>query len=161
MDSEPSLKGCNSSPKDKYGERFLHSVFDEISTTDPDRLYASIPIAMDVAQGFTDLTFKDIAHCVDTLACSLDKEIGCSSQEETLAYLGLPDLRNVIVFLAVVKCGYKVGQLECAASASLMPAVTLPVPEKPAVDKQILARTNALSQSHPCQRDDPALQGFA
>ena len=108
MDSETKIKGHMASRTSQYGDRFLHSVFDEISATTPSRLYASIPLSTDLASGFQDVTFGYVAHCVDVFANSVKKDIGCSDKEETIAYLGLPDLRNVVVFLAAVKCGYKV-----------------------------------------------------
>ena len=86
------------SSKSKYGERYLHRVFEQISAARPGQLYASIPSSTDVAEGFKDLSFGDIAHCVDNFAFTIVKEIGCSIEAETVAYLGLPDLRNAVVF---------------------------------------------------------------
>ena len=108
MESERPLNGHVASPQNRYGERFLHLVFDDISTSNPDRLYASIPLSTDLTEGFKDLSFRDVAYCVDIFAHSLERDIGRSTKAETVAYLGLPDVRNVVVFLAAVKCGYKV-----------------------------------------------------
>ncbi len=49
-----------------------------------------------------------MSQAVNVMAWWLEKEIGESSTFETLSYLGPPDLRYAIVFLAAVKCGYKV-----------------------------------------------------
>ncbi|MCJ1251187.1 hypothetical protein MMC30_008418 [Trapelia coarctata] len=49
----------------------------------------------------------DISRAVDYVAWWLDKHIGRSSDFETLSYMGVPDLRYAVVFLAAVKCGYK------------------------------------------------------
>lgn len=111
METGTLLKSVKVPSRNKYGERFLNTVFDEVSVTDPDRLFASISLSTDVTEGFKDLSFRDISRCVNNFACFLEREIGSSSKAETIAYLGLPDLRNVIVFLAAVKCGYKVSLL--------------------------------------------------
>lgn len=107
MESKTTNGGHAALKINQYGDRFLHSVFDEISVTTPSRLYASIPVSTDLAEGFQDFTFGAVAHCVDVFANSIQKNIGCSDKEETIAYMGIPDLRNVVVFLAAVKCGYK------------------------------------------------------
>ncbi|KAL8822839.1 MAG: hypothetical protein Q9191_006436 [Dirinaria sp. TL-2023a] len=107
MDSESEAKAHTTLTTRSYGDRFLHTVFDEIAVTTPSRLYASIPVSTDLAEGFRDLTFGDVAHCVDVFANSVKEDIGCSDKGETIAYLGIPDLRNAVVFLAAVKCGYK------------------------------------------------------
>ena len=94
------------SSENKYGKRYLHGVLEQISAARPGQLYASIPSSTDVAERFKDLSFGDIARCVDNLSITIVKEIGCSIEAETVACLGLPDLRNAV--LAAVKCGYKV-----------------------------------------------------
>lgn len=108
MDGETGLADHTTSSQKCYGQRFLHLVFDDISIHESSRLYASVPISTNVTEGFRHLTFGDIAHCVDVFANSLETQIGRSIKVETVAYLGLPDVRNVVVFLAAVKCGYKV-----------------------------------------------------
>ena len=114
MDSKTAASSRAASKPLRYGDRYLHSVFDDIAATTPSRLYASIALSTDLAEGFQDFTFGNLAHCVDIFANSVKGDIGCSYEEETLAYLGIPDLRNAIAFLAAVKCGYKV-QYICTA----------------------------------------------
>ncbi|KAL8982155.1 MAG: hypothetical protein Q9177_005358 [Variospora cf. flavescens] len=91
----------------KYGERLLPVSFDEIARSNPSRLYATVAKSQDVSDGFQDLSFAEVARCVDNCARRLDDAFGCSEDNETVAYLGLPDLRTAIVFLAAVQCGYK------------------------------------------------------
>ena len=108
MDHHGSSISRPISSKAKYGDRYLHSVFDDVCITEPDRLYASVHVSIDQGVDFIDLTFGDVAHCVNVFASLLERTIGRSNTSETVAYLGIPDIRNVIVFLAAVKCGYKV-----------------------------------------------------
>lgn len=91
-----------------YGERLLPSTFDQIAEADPDRLYALIPNSQQQSAGFRDLSFAQVAHSVNNFADHLENAFGCSQITETVSYLGIPDLRNAIAFLAAVKCGYKV-----------------------------------------------------
>ena len=98
-----------SSQERSYGRRLLPQVLDELSSCTPERLYATIPrLTRDLSQGFHDLTVKDVARCVDALAWWLQEEIGGSESFETLCYIGIPDIRSAMIFLAAIKCGYKV-----------------------------------------------------
>ena len=52
----------------------------------------------------------EIAQSVDQFSYWLEGSLGRSPSFETLTYMGVPDLRYAVVFLAAVKCGYKVSQ---------------------------------------------------
>ncbi|KAI5919463.1 hypothetical protein F4810DRAFT_714545 [Camillea tinctor] len=67
----------------RYGARLMPDVVDKISSQQPDLTYAFIPI-------------------------TTNNNIGRSSHFDTIAYMGLSDIRYVAVFLAAVTCGYKV-----------------------------------------------------
>ncbi|KAK7743323.1 putative NRPS-like protein biosynthetic cluster [Diatrype stigma] len=91
-----------------YGSRLMPVVVDEIAKEQPDHAYAFTPITANVSDGFKPVTFFEVATAVNALAQWIHTEIGPSSQFDTIAYMGLSDLRYVAVFLAAVKCGYKV-----------------------------------------------------
>ena len=91
-----------------YGSRLLPTVVDELAHTHPERVYATIPISSDISQGFRDVTMSKLAQSVNYVAFWLEKSVGRSDSFETLAYIGVPDVRYTLVFLAAVKCGYKV-----------------------------------------------------
>ena len=93
----------------KFGERILPQALNDVSIATPERLYASIPrLATDLSQGFRDVTFRDMDHCMDILSHWIHEKLGLADTFETLCYIGIPDLRGAMVFLAGVKCGYKV-----------------------------------------------------
>ena len=92
-----------------YGRRLLPSVLDELAKHNPDRLYAAIPRTGNISDGFSDVTVADLARCVDFTSRWLEDRVGRSNSFETITYIGVSDLRGVVVFLAAVKCGYKVG----------------------------------------------------
>jgi len=91
-----------------YGKRLLPVELDRIVEENPSRVFASVPITSDVNDGFRELSFLEIANGVNGFAYLLEKMYGCSKNFETLTYIGMPDLRYVIVVLGAMKCGYKV-----------------------------------------------------
>ena len=91
-----------------YGQRLMPSVLDDLAKNSPDKLFASIPKTSDVTQGFRDITAADFARCVNSTAAWLENKFGRSDDFETITYIGIGDLRGAVVFLAAVKCGYKV-----------------------------------------------------
>ena len=95
---------------DVYGRRLFPQVLDEYAESSPCRIYGTVPFhPTDLSQGFRDVTFKDMAQCTNGIAHWLEREFGRSQNTETLCYIGIPDLRGAALFLAGVKCGYKVG----------------------------------------------------
>ncbi|KAF2204124.1 acetyl-CoA synthetase-like protein [Delitschia confertaspora ATCC 74209] len=92
----------------RYGSRLMPVVVDEIARTHPNLPYASIPLTSNINDGFKNITFSEIATATNYLTGWIDRNLGCSTSFETLAYMGLGDLRYVVIFLAAVKCGYKV-----------------------------------------------------
>ena len=98
----------NSQP---YGSRLLPQVVDQLSRTDPIRVYATFPLSSDLSRGFRDVTMLEIARVVNKLAWWIERNLGRSTVFETVAYIGPSDLRYAIVFLAAVKCGFKVSEI--------------------------------------------------
>ena len=94
----------------RYGSRLLPQVVDELAWSNPKRIYATLPLSSDLTQGFRDVTMLQVSQAVNRIAYWLEHIIGRSTTFETLSYMGLPDLRYAIVFLAAVKCGYKVSE---------------------------------------------------
>ncbi|KAF1956304.1 acetyl-CoA synthetase-like protein [Byssothecium circinans] len=91
-----------------YGNRTLPQTLDDYAANTPNRLYAAIPKSRDLADGFIDITCRDMARCVNFMSHWITEKLGKSSDFETVAYIGIPDLRSVAVVLAGIKCGYKV-----------------------------------------------------
>lgn len=91
-----------------HGSRLMPVVVDQVAREQPDLPYALIPLTENVKDGFKPVTFSEIANAVNRLAAWISTNIGTSSHFDTIAYMGLSDLRYVVVFLAAVKCGYKV-----------------------------------------------------
>jgi len=100
----------------RYGSRLMPVIMDEIAKEQPGLVYASVSIATDISEGFKNVTFSDIASATNHIAAWIDRTLKRSSSFDTIAYMGLGDLRYVVVFLAAVKCGYKVRFLSCDIS---------------------------------------------
>ena len=95
-------------PGPSYGRRTLPQALDEHAKMHPERLYASIPKDRDLSGGFADISCREMASCVNFMAHFITDHLGVSTEFTTIAYIGIPDLRSVAVFLGAVKCGYKV-----------------------------------------------------
>lgn len=92
-----------------YCKKLLPVAIDEIAEAEPDRPWASLPHDdWDLAQGFEDVSFASFANAINKVAHAIEASFGPSSNFETFAYLGVPDVRYYIVQVAAIKTGYKV-----------------------------------------------------
>lgn len=92
----------------EFGRRTLPQAVDYYAQTDPSRVYASIPeSAVDLSNGFRDITMAKLAAVVSRLAWWLEGILGVGNLD-AIAYIGPADIRYAAIFLAAVKCRYKV-----------------------------------------------------
>ena len=96
-----------------YVRRLLTKLLDEVAESTPGRLYATIPLSDSLPYRFRELTFSEMAKCVHFLANWLEERLGRSDTFETLAFIGIMDLRGAVLFHAAVKLGYKAGLCAC------------------------------------------------
>ncbi|KAL8934421.1 MAG: hypothetical protein Q9216_005921 [Gyalolechia sp. 2 TL-2023] len=101
------LTNGDHSPRQAFGRRLLPKVLDQHANLTPERLYASVARSAQISDGCDDITCHDMANAVNGLAHWLDENIGHASEVETLAYVGIPDLRTPILLLSAIKCGYR------------------------------------------------------
>lgn len=92
-----------------FGSRLLPVVVDETAKAQPDLPYAYVPTGNNISDGFKAVTFSDIATAANYMARWIHHNLGPSDSFETVSYMGPGDLRYAVVFLAAIKCGYKVG----------------------------------------------------
>jgi hypothetical protein len=95
----------------RYGSRLMPMVVDEMAMNEPDAVFAYVPLTGNVSDGYKAISFLDLATAVDRVAWWIHETLGPSKTFETLAYLGLSDLRYPVAMLAAIKCGYKVGPI--------------------------------------------------
>ncbi|KAH0337976.1 acetyl-CoA synthetase-like protein, partial [Aureobasidium melanogenum] len=94
----------------EYGTRLLPTLIDEIATTTPNHVYASVPKDdADLSKGFRNVTYVEFARAIDALSWWLDKTLGkADGTFPTFAYFGPRDLGYAIVVVAAAKVGRKV-----------------------------------------------------
>ena len=90
------------------GQRLVPSCIDDIACSDPARPCVSVPNSADPATGFNTVTFGVFAGAVNSCSLWVEKEIGKSSNFETLFYAGAQDLLYPIFLIAALKTGHKV-----------------------------------------------------
>ena len=85
-------------------------VLDEEAATCPSTTFAVIPRSSDLADGFREVSYGEVANAVNKVAHQIAALFQSPPPQEfeTLTFIGIPDLRYNIVFYAAVKAGYKV-----------------------------------------------------
>lgn len=139
----------------RYGSRLMPMVVDDIARQQPDLLYASVPLTTNLSEGFQGITFSEIASATNHVANWIDKKFGRSSKFDTIAYMGIGDLRYVVVFLAAVKCGYKVRSemLTCVDKSPHALLGLASIIEKLSMDECISYETDRMLAASICIRD--------
>ncbi|KAJ8122079.1 hypothetical protein ONZ43_g1633 [Nemania bipapillata] len=108
-----------------YGRRLMPSVLDELALEVPNKVYAAIPRTNSVKDGFRDVTFSDVSRMVNFMAWWVEERFGKGEKFETVAYVGIADLRGPIVFLALIKCGFKLGGFLMFTVATILGNTTI------------------------------------
>lgn len=91
------------------GRRLLPAVIDQLARDEPDRPWCSLPRDdYDLSQGFEDISYSRLANAINKLAWFIEEHISKSTTFETVAYLGVSDVRYHIIQMAVCKTGHKV-----------------------------------------------------
>ncbi|KAI9932541.1 hypothetical protein ASPWEDRAFT_144517 [Aspergillus wentii DTO 134E9] len=93
--------------ENKIGQRLLATLLDELARKQPTRRFATIPKTANIDDGFVDISIADLANAVNYMAGWIQKNLGCSSDHASLAYLGANDVRYFVFILACSKTGYK------------------------------------------------------
>ena len=100
------------SPPVDVGKRLLPVLIDDIAASDPERVFASIPLTTEPSAGFRDVNFADLSKAIDRCSWWVKEQVGRSTSFETVAYIGPLDLLYHILAFACVKTGHKVGEPE-------------------------------------------------
>lgn len=99
-----------------YWRRLLAQVVEDRARLQPERICVSIARS-DGRDGFRDITIKELAQAVNFMSWCIEANIGRSKpgtgsfgeEMEAISYIGAPNVRYGVMFLAAIKCGYKVG----------------------------------------------------
>ncbi|KAL9065871.1 MAG: hypothetical protein Q9161_007924 [Pseudevernia consocians] len=90
------------------GQRLLPTLVDQLSTSDPERVFLPYPSGTRPIDGYRDVTYREFAAAINRCSWWLDKHLGRSDDLRTLTYLGSRDLRSTVVMYSAVKTGQKV-----------------------------------------------------
>jgi thioester reductase-like protein/acyl-CoA synthetase (AMP-forming)/AMP-acid ligase II len=87
--------------------QLLPTVIDDRARSDPHGAFTKVPILNNYDNGYRVVTNVNLATAVDYVAGLIDSQFGQSIDHECIAYIGLSDLRYIIVLLAGIKTGFK------------------------------------------------------
>ncbi|RDW82481.1 hypothetical protein BP6252_03593 [Coleophoma cylindrospora] len=93
-------------PSKRYGQRLVPQVADELASLNPGKIYASITTG-NSGNDYREVTIKELVHAANHLAWFIKSKYGMSESCETLIYMGTADIRYTALFIAAVKCCYK------------------------------------------------------
>lgn len=97
-------------PSDR-GQRLLPTLVDQLSASDPDRVFLSCQSGSRPRDGYRDVTYREFAAAINRCSWWLHENLGRSDDFRTLTYFGSRDLRSTVVMYAAVKTGHKVSPL--------------------------------------------------
>ena len=111
--SEVEVSNTNktSSSQTGYGHRLIPQLIDERAKMNPHGSVWSVPKSSDLADGFRDISYVQVARAINKAAWWIDEHIGKSTTFENLAYIGPPDLRYAILTVAAQKTGHTVSRI--------------------------------------------------
>ena len=92
----------------RYGHRLIPQLIDEGAKNSPDVSFWSIPRSSNLADGFRDINYAQVAGAINRVAWWINENVGKSTNFESLAYMGPPDLRYAILTVAAQKTGHTV-----------------------------------------------------
>ena len=100
-------------PKEPYlshkRSQLLNNIVDGIATIRPQALYGELPISLSSYEaGYRKVTYHALANAINGIAWWLTEELGPGQDFQTLCYIGMNDIRYVVMVLGAVKAGYKV-----------------------------------------------------
>ncbi|KAK4955159.1 putative secondary metabolism biosynthetic enzyme [Elasticomyces elasticus] len=81
-------------------------IIDELASSDPDGVWITVPRHQDLKQGWRDLTYGDLAKAINGMAEWLGRELVCV-RGDVVAYVGVNDMRYLVVLAALMKTGLK------------------------------------------------------
>ncbi|KAK8164826.1 hypothetical protein BKA80DRAFT_326953 [Phyllosticta citrichinensis] len=90
-----------------FTEKTLTRRVDDIANSDPGRTWVTVPLTNDVYGEWKDITFGELRQAIDGLARWIEEKIGVGKDRDTVAYLGINDVRYTVVILAMMKTNRK------------------------------------------------------
>ena len=93
----------------EYGRKLLPVAIDEKAERTPQSVWCSLPYDdSDLSKGYEDITYATFANAINQIAWFIEQRFRPSTNFDTFAYIGLPDITYMFVQMAAAKTGYKV-----------------------------------------------------
>lgn len=86
----------------------LPRVVDRVAASDPDKTFASIPLSTSPRDGYRTITFQNLSSAVNRMSRWIESNLEPTSPGTTIAYLGMNDLRYIIIILAAIKTAHTI-----------------------------------------------------
>lgn len=90
------------------GHRLLPNLIDETASINPNLTFVEVPKSNDIRDGLCQVTFGNLARCIDKCAWWIHAHLGKRHGFPTLAYIGPHDLRYLFLVFGACKAGHKV-----------------------------------------------------
>ncbi|KAH8127508.1 hypothetical protein FP744_10003361 [Trichoderma asperellum] len=104
---ETSFQAEKSKGQDgSYGRRLIPQIMDGLAARDPGRIVFSLMTVRDGSLGCRHVSAKVFTRAVDRLAWWIKSQVGISSSNKPVGYIGPHDLRHVLLTYACVKAGH-------------------------------------------------------
>ncbi|KAI9729228.1 MAG: putative NRPS-like protein biosynthetic cluster [Cirrosporium novae-zelandiae] len=105
----PSFLSNNHVDAETVGERLLPQVVDRSAETQPDLSFCIIPRSpVSTSQGWRNVSYQDLSRAVNYMSWWIEEKMGEDGAGNTIAYMGLNDLRYFIISLAGLKTGHEI-----------------------------------------------------
>lgn len=84
-------------------KRLLSNMVDEVAERNPDQTFCLHPAGPGTAQTWKKFSFRELAIAVNQLSWYIDEHTKESSNQESLAYIGVNDVRYAVFLIACAK----------------------------------------------------------
>ncbi|KAG9231151.1 hypothetical protein BJ875DRAFT_383602 [Amylocarpus encephaloides] len=89
-------------------KQLLPNIVDGMAHTRPQMLYGELPVSLtSYDQGYRTITYGAFANAINGIAWWLTKELGPGKNFPAICFMGLNDVRYIVMVLGAVKAGYK------------------------------------------------------
>ena len=129
-----------------HGRRLMVQILEEEASRHPSHPFAIVSKSDDAVRGFYEVTFQQMKNAVDHVVHLLQTAYSIFSSKETLAYIGVLDLRYNILCYAAWKCRMKVSlapSRQDREDTNSRPDLS-PFPQKPACCQRLAVRATSM-----------------
>lgn len=81
---------------------------DKTVAEEPDALYCVHPVSADIADGWRDVSFSDMAYATENMAFWIQSQVSVHNDPHTLAYIGANDIRYSAFIFACMRLQHTV-----------------------------------------------------